>query len=235
MKNFKYSCVFIVFLLIVSNGYAKGNNIWNDVTQDSIQINSPVEFIDNYGKYTVISSKVKIKLSDFGNIDKNKNGIKYTLKNYGVQVLNGDKVYNVFKTTVPVKSNVDFNLLYHDTNIVAFRVRENSTIDYVKKPFKNFIVNAYVYNLKTNKFSTLPVLNSESELEESKLDLLQGDQIIFNAKKGIYTYLANIKYAKNGKLGVFEVNLNKSLKCISASQGCENVGLSSAEIDISSK
>ena len=95
MKNFKYSCVFIVFLLIVSNGYAKGNNIWNDVTQDSIQINSPVEFIDNYGKYTVISSKVKIKLSDFGNIDKNKNGIKYTLKNYGVQVLNGDKVFNV--------------------------------------------------------------------------------------------------------------------------------------------
>lgn len=95
--------MFIVFLLIVSNGYAKGNNIWNDVTQDSIQINSPVEFIDNYGNYTVISSKVKIKLSDFGNIDKNKNGIKYTLKNYGVQVLNGDKVYNVFKTTVPVK------------------------------------------------------------------------------------------------------------------------------------
>ena len=50
-------------------------------------------------------------------------------------------------------------------------------------------------------------------------------------KKGIYTYLANIKHASNVRIGIFKVDLNHSLKCISATLGCENVGLSLAEIN----
>ena len=65
-------------------------------------------------------------------------------------------------------------------------MRDNSTIDYVKKPFRSFVVNTYIYNLTSNKFSTVPVLNSESELDGKKLDLLQGDQFTFNPKKGTY-------------------------------------------------
>ena len=118
---------------------------WGDLEEDSIQVSEPVEFIDEYNGYTVINQNKKIKLTDFGNIEKNKNGVKYILKSYGVQILNNGKVFNVFKTTTPVKSNVDFNLLYHDKNIVAFRVRDNSTIDYVKKPFRSFVVNTYIY------------------------------------------------------------------------------------------
>lgn len=225
-----------IFLILIINsifgcGYAKVNNSWNDPTQDAIQVNSPVEFIDQYGKYSVISPNKKIRLTDFGNIEKNKNENKYILKSFGVQIFNKNKVFNVFKSTISLKSNVDLNILYYDKNIVAFRIRENSTIDYVKKPFRSFTVNIFVYNFNINNFSTIPVLASEDDnIDGKNLDLLQGDQFTFNVKKGIYTYLANIKYAQSGKLGVFKVDLSNALKCVTATYGCENIGLSSAEI-----
>lgn len=74
-------------------------------------------------------------------------------------------------------------------------------------------------------------MNSESELDGKQLNLLSGDQFTFNSKKGIYTYLANIKYASNDRVGIFKVDLSNSLKCISATLGCENVGLDLAEIN----
>lgn len=231
MKNIKILILILGLNFIATNTYSKKNDSWNDISQDSIQVNSPIEFIDSYGRYTVVSVDKKIKLVDFGNIEKNKKEYSYTLKKYGVQILNGSNVYNVFSTTTTLKSSVDFNLLYRDKNVVAFRVRDNSKIDYVKKPFKSFLVNTYVYNLNSNNFSTIPVLNSEVDLDGGQLDLLQGDQLVFNSKKGTYTYLANIKYAKSGKVGVYKVELNNSLKCISASQGCDDIGLSSAEIE----
>lgn len=231
MKNIKTLILIIGIIFISKNSYSKKNDIWNDISQDAIQVKVPVEFIDNYGRYTVVGFNKKVKLVDFGNVEKNKKGYNYTLKNYGVQILNGSNVYNVFKTTTTLNSNVDFNLLYHDKNIVAFRIRDNSIVDYIKNPFKSFLVNTYVYNFNSNKFSTIPVLNSESDLDGKKMDLLQGDQLIFDSKKGIYTYLANIKYAKSGKIEIYKVELNNSLKCISASQGCENIGVLSAEIE----
>lgn len=235
MKKINFLFLLFGLNLIIPYVFAKTNNGWDDYMQDAIQINSPIEFIDEYNKYTVIDPKKKIRLTDFGNIERNKSGVKYTLKNYGVQILNNNKVYNVFKTTTTLKSYVDFDLLYHDKNIVAFRIRDNSTVDYVKEPFRSFLVDTYVYNLSSNKFAIIPVLNSDSELDGKQLNLLQGDQFTFNSKKGIYTYLANIKYAKNGKIGTFKVDLNNSLKCISATLGCENVGLSTAELDSASK
>jgi len=231
MKNIKTLILIIGIIFISKNSYSKKNDIWNDISQDAIQVKVPVEFIDNYGRYAVVGFNKKVKLVDFGNVEKNKKGYNYTLKNYGVQILNGSNVYNVFKTTTTLNSNVDFNLLYHDKNIVAFRIRDNSIVDYIKNPFKSFLVNTYVYNFNSNKFSTIPVLNSESDLDGKKMDLLQGDQLIFDSKKGIYTYLANIKYAKSGKIEIYKVELNNSLKCISASQGCENIGVLSAEIE----
>ena len=58
------------FGFIYTNTYAKNNDIWNDVSQDSIQVDSPIEFINSYGGYTVIGVNKKIKLVDFGNIEK---------------------------------------------------------------------------------------------------------------------------------------------------------------------
>ena len=80
----------IVFFTISFNGcYAKENSSWSDYLQDSIQVKSPVEYMDVYNNYAVVNPNLKIKLTNFGNIDKTKKNINYTLKKYGVQVLNG--------------------------------------------------------------------------------------------------------------------------------------------------
>lgn len=184
MKNF----CFLLLLVLSSNTFANVDNL-NDYLQDSTQINSPIEYIDTYNKYTVINTNLKIKLVDFGDIQKTKKEIKYTLKKYGVQILNKKEVYNVFESKVPLKSNVDFTLLYNDKNIVAFRIRENSNIDYVKEPYKNFTANAYFYNLINNKFIEVPVLNSDSEDKSKATDILQGDQLTYDSKKrAIYLF-----------------------------------------------
>ncbi len=60
--------------------YAKENSSWNDYLQDSTQVKSPVEYLDVYNNYSVINPNLKIKLTDFGNIDKTKKNINYTLK-----------------------------------------------------------------------------------------------------------------------------------------------------------
>lgn len=236
MKINKFLTILIINLLWVDLSFANNQElIWNDIKQDSIQINSPIEYIDKFDKYTVISPNKKIRLTDFGNIEKNKNGVNFTLKNYGVQVLNNNKVYNIFRTTTTLKSDVDFKLLYNYKNIVAFRMREFSTIDYIKNPYRTFEVNTYIYNFDKNYFSKIPVLLSDSDLHGGDVDLLTSDQFTFNSKKGIYTYIANIKYANSGEIGTFRVELNKNLKCVSASQGCDNIGLLSAEIEKNSK
>ncbi|MFX8768895.1 hypothetical protein [Acinetobacter baumannii] len=203
--------------------YAKENSEWNDYLQDSTQINSPIEYIDSYNKYTVLNPNLKIKLVDFGNINKIKKDIKYSLKKYGVQILNRKEVYNIFEGKVPLKSNVDFTLLYNDKNIVAFRIRENSNIDYVKEPYKNFTANAYFYNLINNKFIEVPVLNSDSEDKSKSTDILQGDQLTYDSKKGQYIYLANIKSYKTGKTQSIKTIFNSNLKCISSTLGCERL------------
>lgn len=66
-------------MVLSSNTFANVDE-WNDYLQDSTQINSPIEYIDSYNKYTVINPNLKIKLGDFGNINKTKKEIKYSLK-----------------------------------------------------------------------------------------------------------------------------------------------------------
>ena len=236
MKCIKTISLFLIINSFFGCGYAKINNSWNDPTQEAIQIKSPIDFIDKYGTYSIVSTNKKIRLTDFGDVDKNKNGRKYTLKKFGVQIFNQNKVFDVYKSTVPLKSNVDLNILYRDKNVVAFRVRENFKIDYVKTPFRSVIVNTFVYNFNSNNFLTIPVLASEeNNADGNGLDLLQGDQFTFDSKKGIFTYLANIKYAQGGKSSVFKVDLSNTLKCVSATQGCENIGLSTAELSTMNK
>ncbi|ENX38409.1 hypothetical protein [Acinetobacter sp. NIPH 2100] len=223
------------FAMIIACGfsfnvcYAKENSSWSDYLQDSTQVKSPVEYIDTYNKYSVISPNLKIKLTDFGNIDKTKKNINYKLKKYGVQVLNGKDIYNVFETTAPLKSNVDFTLLYHDKDIVAFRMKEISTVDYVRVPFKKFQVTAYLYNIRNNNFTEIPVIQSNSDDGNEKTDLLMGDQVTYDAKKGQYTYNANVKTYKDGRTSPLKTSLNVNLKCISSTLGCETIGVLAAE------
>lgn len=227
MKKLNFFGIIFISNAFVFSVFAKSNNSWNDIDQDSIQVSKPIEYIDSYNKYSMINPKLKVKLVDYGNIEKN---IQYTLKKYGVEVFNNSSIYSVFKSTTALKSDINFNLLYSDKDVFAFRMRKNSTIDYVKYPYKNYSVETYVYDIKSNMYVVIDVLNSDSNTVESKTDLLQGDQFTFNTRTGSYTYLANIKYAERNKIGIFKVNLNKKLKCLSSTLGCENIGLQTAEL-----
>lgn len=138
-----YKLCFLSMVIASSICYAEESSSWNDYLQDSAQVKSPVAYISTYNKYSAIRPDLKIMLRDFGDINKTKKDIKYTLKKYGIQVLNGKDVYNVLRTAVPLQSNVDLALLYHDKDILAFRTRELSTVNYVKVPFKRNSVSAF--------------------------------------------------------------------------------------------
>ncbi|MGR0304521.1 hypothetical protein [Acinetobacter beijerinckii] len=232
MNKLFFLSVIVIFTISFNGCYAKENSSWSDYLQDSIQVKSPVEYIDVYNNYAVVNPNLKIKLTDFVNIDKTKKNINYTLKKYGVQVLNGKDVYNVLRTTVSLQSNFDFSLLYHDKDILAFRVREVSIINYVKIPFKRNQVTTFLYNIRNNNFIGIPVIHSDSEDKSEQTDLLMGDQVTYDAKKGQYTYLANVKTYQDGKISPFKLVLNSSLKCISSTLGCETTGVLAAEKDI---
>ncbi|MGE8644658.1 hypothetical protein [Acinetobacter vivianii] len=224
---------FLNFMVVCSVSFnvcdAKENSLWDDYLQDATQVKSPVEYIGTYNKYSAIRSDLKIMLRDFGEINKTKEDINYTLKKYGIQVLNGKDVYNVLRTAVPLKSSVDLALLYHDKAILAFRMRELSTVDYVKVPFKRAQVTTYFYNINNNNFTEIPVILSDSEDGDEKIDRLMGDQVTYDAKKGQYTYLANVKTYQDGKTSPFKITLNVNLKCISSTLGCETTGVLAAE------
>lgn len=228
MNKLFFLRVMFAFTISFNVCYAKENSSWSDYLQDATQINSPVEYIGSYNKYSILNPTLKIILTDFGNVDKTKKDINYTLKKYGVQILNGKDVYNILRTAVPLQSNVDLALLYHDKAILAFRVREISTVNYVKIPFKRNKVTAFLYNIKNNNFTEIPIILSDSEDSSKQTDLLMGDQVTYDAKKGQYTYLANVKTYKDGKTSPFKVVLNGSLKCISSTLGCETIGVLSA-------
>lgn len=80
MKILNYFVMMIACNFSFNICYAKEKSEWYESLQDSTQINSPVDYIDTYNKYTVINPNLKIKLTDFGNIDKTKKEIKYSLK-----------------------------------------------------------------------------------------------------------------------------------------------------------
>lgn len=80
MKKLIFFAIIFISNAFVVNVFAKSNNSWNDIEQDSIQVNKPIEYIDIYNKYSMINSKLKVKLVDYGNVEKNKKNIKYTLK-----------------------------------------------------------------------------------------------------------------------------------------------------------
>lgn len=195
-----------------------------DFRQDATQVQEPVLYIDQYGKYSKISNTMKITLVDYGNKNKSYSGGSYVLKKYGVEVESGKRMFDVYQSTIPEKSNVDLKILYNDKNLVAWRIREFSTVDYVKRPYKNFTTNFFIFNKSINSVMEIPVINSSSDNVNSDFEkILAGDEFKFDNNTKKYIYKANIKN-KNDKIENFDVVLNSSLKCISASIGCSSFG-----------
>lgn len=61
------------FVFTIPMCFSKDIESWGDLgnlEKDSIQVSEPVEFIDEYNGYTVINQNKKIKLTDFGSIEK---------------------------------------------------------------------------------------------------------------------------------------------------------------------
>ena len=59
MNKLYFLNVMIASSVCFNIGYAKENPSWSDHLQDATQINSPVEYIDTYNKYYVISPILK--------------------------------------------------------------------------------------------------------------------------------------------------------------------------------
>lgn len=79
MKILK-SLAYILFYIGYINPSFAVLDEWNDMDQDIIQINNPIQYIDIYNRYMLINPNFKIKLKDLGNISKNKNNISYVQK-----------------------------------------------------------------------------------------------------------------------------------------------------------
>lgn len=58
------------FVFTIPICFSKDIESWGDLGKDSIQVSEPVEFIDEYNDYAVVNQNKKIKLTDFGNIEK---------------------------------------------------------------------------------------------------------------------------------------------------------------------
>lgn len=80
-----------------------------------------------------------------------------------------------------------------------------------------------------NNFTEIQVILSNSDDGNEKIDLLMGDQVTYDVKKGQYTYFANIKNYKDRKSSPFKIIVNANLKCISSTLGCETTGVLTAE------
>lgn len=220
MKIIKFLIVISTFLSLSCHS----NNIdWSNYQQSSIQINEPVLFLDQFGSFSQLSKNLKLGLVDYGNKNKKYSGGDYILKSYGVDVFANQKKYNLFQSTVPLKSNIDLKILYQDKNIVAFRIREFSEVDYVKRPYKKFSSNIFIYNKLSDLVIEIPVVDSSSKnLESDYLSILAGDNFSYNSKQREYLYEANIR-GLSGKISNYKLMLDLELKCLFYTLGCENM------------
>lgn len=229
MNIFKKILCIINFLLLTSsyNANAKINakinaNEWDNLDQDAIQIQEPITYLNEYNEYSVLSPKFKIKLTDFGDLKIIHNKANYTLKEYGVQVLNNNKIYTLFKTTEGIDSKVNLNIIYYDKNIVVFTVSSQSRLAYLPRPEKTSASDLYLYSINNNNFSKLIIFNSSDYINGNNLEYLAGDQITENKSKSYYIYNANILSDKTKKTKKMKVIFDRKLNCISPNNICDS-------------
>ena len=196
---------------------------WNDYQQSATQIKEPVLFLDQFGRFSQLDKNFKLSLVDYGDKNKKYSGGDYILKSYGIEFLNNQKEYILYQSTVPLKSTVDLKILYQDKKIVAFRIREFSELDYVKRPYKKFISNFFIYNKLSNLVIEAPVVNSSStNLESDYGSILAGDNFSYIKEEKKYLYNANIRES-NRKINDYKLILDSDLKCLTFTLGCENI------------
>lgn len=215
---------------------------WDDIMIDSIQYNNPVNFLSSrkFNFYSRYSDNLKVKIVDYGTSDESTGKENYQLKKYGVEILNKNKIYQLFKTTAPYNDafGVRVNNIWLDEEMgyLALTVRTNYYINYGSSPERNNDVTTYVYNLKNNKMIKLNSISASSNVDSKgdaikPLDCTVGVKLSYNEKTKLFTYTDRIQKGCDGpinaqtikKMPVYKVIFDHNLECVSTNKlagGC---------------
>lgn len=214
MKNL----IFIFIFFLSFNVYSKTVIDWNDLDQDAIQIHEPIEFISDFGKYSVINKNLKIALVNLGIDTKN------NLQVYGILANYKGKVYEILKTTATKNVYVDMYIAYYDENIVAIRIRTLGTHDKVHRPYLSSESYLFVYSIKNGNVVEVPTTSSSSTTLESKIpNVFFGDTFAYKKSQKKYKYEYLIKDQFTSKTTKAYVDFNLNLKCIAGTNDCDLV------------
>ncbi|WEV49014.1 hypothetical protein OZX61_00550 [Acinetobacter sp. ESL0695] len=216
---------------------------WDDPFIEGVQLKNPVNFLSSrrFNFYSYYSDDLKVKIVDYGTSDESTGKENYQLKKYGVEILNKNKIYQLFKTTGAYNDafGVRIDTLWlEDDSYIALTVRTNKYINYGSSPFKTNDVTTYVYNLKNNKFIRLNSISVSSNVNSKgdaikPLDCTVGVKLSYNEKTKLFTYTDRIQKGCDGPINaqtiknmpVYKVTFDRNFKCISTNKlagGCSD-------------
>ncbi|SDB82914.1 hypothetical protein [Acinetobacter boissieri] len=215
---------------------------WDDIMVESEQLKNPVDYLsnDDLNYYARYSSTLKVRIADYGLTDESTGKENYQLQEYGVEILNKNKIYQLFKTTAPYNNafgvRIDNIWLDEETGYLALTVRTNDYVNYRSLPQRTNDVTTYVYNLKNNKVISLNSISVSSEVDAKgdaiePLDCTVGVKLSYNEKTKLFTYTDRIQKGCDGpinaqtikKMPVYKVMFDRNLECVSTNKlagGC---------------
>ncbi|MEB5477152.1 hypothetical protein [Acinetobacter pollinis] len=217
---------------------------WDNFMIDDIQLKNPVDFLSNhrFNFYSRYSENLKVKIVDYGISNESTGKENYKLQKYGVEILNKNKIYQLFKTTGAYNDQfwvrIDNIWLDEETGYLALTVRTNEYINHGTSPYKTNDVTTYVYNLKNNKVIELKSVSEISSVDAKgnpakAMDCTAGMKLSYNEKTKLFTYTDRIQKGCDGPINaqiiknmpVYKVTFDRNFKCISTNKlagGCSD-------------
>ncbi|MEB5477151.1 hypothetical protein [Acinetobacter pollinis] len=215
---------------------------WDDIMVESVQLKKPIDFLTSHdwNFYSYYSDDLKVKIVDYGISNESTGKENYQLQEYGVEILNKNKIYQLFKTTGAYNDQfwvrIDNIWLNEEAGYIALTVRTNKYINYGTSPYKTNDVTTYVYNLKNNKVIELKSVSEISSVDAKgiptqAMDCTAGVKLSYNEKTKQFTYTDRIKKGCKGptneqtikNMPVYRVTFDRNLECVSTNKlagGC---------------
>ncbi|MBF7691528.1 hypothetical protein [Acinetobacter pollinis] len=217
---------------------------WDDIMIESVQLKNPVDYLSNdkFNYYSYYSDDLKVKIVDYGISNESTGKENYQLQKYGVEILNKNKIYQLFKTTGAYNNKLWIRInkiwLNEEAGYLALTVRTNEYINYGTSPYKTNDVTTYVYNLKNNKVIELKSVSEISSVDAKgnpakAMDCTAGMKLSYNEKNKLFTYTDRIQKGCDGpinaqtikKMPVYRVTFDRNLECVSTNKlagGCSD-------------
>ncbi|MBF7691529.1 hypothetical protein [Acinetobacter pollinis] len=229
--------------LFVNLSYADDPE-WDDIMIESVQLKKPIDYLSNdkLNYYSYYSDDLKVKIVDYGILNRSTGKEKYQLQEYGVEILNKNKIYQLFKTRGSYNNQfwVRINNIWlnEEAGYLALTVRTNDYVNYGSLPERTNDVTTYIYNLKNNKFMRLNSISVSSNVDSKgdaikPLDCTVGVKLSYNEKTKLFTYTDLIQKGCDGPINaqtiknmpVYKVTFDRNFKCISTNKlagGCSD-------------